>query len=212
MTLNVHVLSDRFGRRLNARVLGMNEGESIIAHVPGSAFSSVDVRLGDELAVRCLGGRTVFGFKTTVIRVCTSPYPYFHLAYPINFQQLEVRQGERVPVTIAAQVKGPNGEELQAEIRDLSGSGALLVTSTELAAQSGELELSFELNLFDVKRPLQLRATVKNAMGQPAGTGDTQRYRYGIQFVELAEQDKLFLLGFIYERLASARGTAIQFS
>jgi len=36
--------------------------------------------------------------------------------------------------------------------------------------------------------------------------GAAPRYRCGLQFLELPDADRLFLLGFVYERLSSARG------
>src|SRR5689334_4064870 len=63
-------ISSRSGHRLNARVLGMFEGGSIIAHIPGAVYT--DLIEGDEVAVRYLAGRTAYGFKATVLRRCTS--------------------------------------------------------------------------------------------------------------------------------------------
>jgi c-di-GMP-binding flagellar brake protein YcgR len=206
--LNIQVLSDRTGARLHARVLGMCEGESIIAHIPGAGFTLIELRLGDEVAVRCLEGRAVYGFKTTVIRVCTSPYPYFHLACPGIVSHVEVRQSERVSVAIPVEVKTASGEVVRAELRDLSGSGALLVAPAVLGADGDSVYLAFELNLNELQRALQIRASIRSAGLLPPATGDESRHRCGVQFQDLSEHDKLFLLGVVYERLASARGAS----
>ena len=91
--LNLQVLGDRSGNRIQAKVLGYKPGESLIAEVPGAALLPIELRLGDEIAARCLVGRHILGFKCTVLRVCTSPYPYFHLTYPERVEQTEVRHG-----------------------------------------------------------------------------------------------------------------------
>jgi c-di-GMP-binding flagellar brake protein YcgR len=202
--LNLQVLTDRTGARLHARVLGMHEGESIMAHVPG-ALTQMDLRLGDEVAVRCLAGRTVYGFKTTVIRVCTRPYPYFHLAYPGDIAQVDVRRSERVAVALSASV---SGQSSPVELRDLSGSGALLVSSTPLGVPGDAFEVSFELGFDGVNRTLRLRVSVRNADPLPHAAGEEARYRCGIQFIDAPEADRLFLLGFVYERLLAVRGAA----
>ncbi len=207
-SLNIQVLSDRAGARLSARVLGMCEGESIIAHVPSATFTPIELRPGDEMAVRCLEGRAVYGFKTTVIRVCTSPYPYFHLAWPGEISHVEVRQSERVSVAIPVDVTPASGAAVRAELRDLSGSGALLVAPAALGADGDSLQLAFELNLSELKRTLRIRASIRSAELLPAAAGDESRYRCEVQFVDLSEDDKLFLLGFVYERLAAARGAS----
>lgn len=206
--LNIQVLSDRAGARLQARVLGMYEGESIIAHIPGAGFPPIELRLGDQVAVRCLEGRAVYGFKTTVIRVCTSPYPYFHLACPGIVSHVEVRQSERVSVAIPVEVKTASGEVVRAELRDLSGSGALLVAPAVLGADGDSVHLAFELKLNELKRALQIRASIRSVALLPSATGDELRHRCGVQFLDLSEHDKLFLLGVVYERLASARGAS----
>jgi c-di-GMP-binding flagellar brake protein YcgR len=207
--LNLQVLTDRSGARLQARVLGLHEGESIMAHVPDAAFVPVDLRLGDEVAVRCLAGRTVYGFKTTVIRVCTSPYPYFHLAYPGSVARVEVRQSERVPVFLSASI---SSQSAPVEVRDLSRSGALLVATTPLGLPGDEFEVGFELGLDGVNRTLRLRASVRNADPLPRAAAEEARYRCGVQFIDVPEADRLFLLGFVYERLLSVRGAAASLS
>jgi c-di-GMP-binding flagellar brake protein YcgR len=206
--LNLQVLPDRSGARLSARVLGMCEGESIIAHVPGATFTPIELRPDDEVAVRCLEGRAVYGFKTAVIRVCTSPYPYFHLAWPSVISRAEVRQSERVSVAIPVEVKSASGAAMRAELRDLSGSGALLVAPAALGADGDSIELAFELNLNEFKRTLQIRASIRSAADLPPAAGDELRHRCGVQFLDLSQDDKLFLLGFVYERLAAARGAS----
>src|SRR6476661_10977761 len=112
ISLNLQVLGDRSGHRIQAKVLGYKPGESLIAEVPGARLLPIDLRLGDELAARCLVGRHILGFKCTVLRVCTSPYPYFHLSYPERIEQTEVRQDERAAVAIRARVSAGTGDTL----------------------------------------------------------------------------------------------------
>ena len=101
--------------------------------------------------MRCLDGRSISGFNSTVIELCSSPYPHFHLSYPSVLDRVEVRQSERVAVAIPVTVHTATGGSVAAEMRDLSASGALLI--------------------------------------------------------EVADADRLFLLGFVYEHLSSARGS-----
>ena len=64
--LNLQILGHRSGHRIQAKVLGYKPGESLIAEVPGARLLPIDLRLGDELAVRCLVGRRIIGFMCTV--------------------------------------------------------------------------------------------------------------------------------------------------
>ncbi len=201
--LNIHVLSSTDGVRLNARVLGMLEGGSIIAHLLSTQGT---LRIGDKVAVRCLEGRSISGFKSTVIEVCSSPYAHFHLSYPGTLDRVEVRQSERVAVAIPVTVRTASGGNVAAEIRDLSASGALLIASASVGAPGEHVELALPLISGQMNRTLAMKASVRNSGALSQILGAALRYRCGLQFLELADADRLFLLGFVYERLSSARG------
>lgn len=197
-------VSSRSGGRISARVLGMCEGASIIAHIPGGAFP--ELLEGDDVEVRYLAGRTAYGFKTVVLRVCATPYPYFHLAYPLSIQDVEVRKSERVAIAIPAVVTGSSGTEIEVQIRDLSCTGALLVSPVSLGSAGEVLKLSFEPRLGEIKRTLQLSATVCNAKTTEPSAGETVTHSFGVRFEALPEADEIFILAVVYENLAAVYG------
>jgi len=98
--LSIQIVPDATGERLNAHVLGMLNGASIIAHL----INAGQLQVGDKLSVRCLEGKSISGFRSTVIEVFSSPYPHFHMSYPSRFDRVEVRQSERVSVAIPVTV------------------------------------------------------------------------------------------------------------
>ena len=203
--LNIQLVSDRAGSRLTGRVLGMYEGQSIIAHLPGAASTPIELRVGQELAVRCLEGRTAVAFKAAVLRVCASPYPYFHIAYPESYQREEVRQTERVATAIPTSVNTASGVTVNPEIRDISTSGALLIGPSVPGTPGETLTVSFPLSLGELKRELHLKAVIRNASPLARAPGSQPRFRCGVQFLDLTESDKLYLLGYVYERLSVSR-------
>jgi c-di-GMP-binding flagellar brake protein YcgR len=205
---SLQVLPDRSGKRLNARVIGMREGESIIACIHQAGFGAGDLRLDDEVAVRFMVGRSVYGFKSTVIRICLSPYSYFHLAYPTEIQHVEVRQTERIGLAIPAQVDCLQRASIEAELRDLSSSGALIVTTDALGSAGDQIRMHFELSLGQMRRKFQLDGTIRNAGPFIDLLSEVQRHRHGVQFKEAGEADTLFILAFVYEKLATARTAA----
>lgn len=206
--LNVQVLSERSSPRVQARVLGYLEGQSVIAALPGATLVPIDLRLGDEVAVRYLVGRSVCGFKTSVIRVCTSPYPYFHLSYPEEVQKMDVRGAERVQVALPARLDGGAGT-VEIELRDLSATGANLSSPREIGQIGDAVKLSMELTFGEVTRQVSTAATIRNATStQQQEGGEATLWRYGVQFQDLPEADYIFVLGFVFEQLAS-RGGAV---
>ena len=197
-------VSRRSGGRISARVLGMREGASIIAHIPSGAF--VELLEGDEVEVRYLAGRTAYGFKTTVLRVCVSPYPYFHLAYPISIQDVEVRKSERVAIAIPAVAVISSGSQTEVQIRDLSCTGALLVSPVSLGSPGDVFKLSFEPRLGEIKRGFELNATVRNTQAAEPSPGEKPSHRVGVRFDTLPESDEIFVLAVVYENLAATYG------
>jgi len=205
--LNVQVLSERSSPRVQARVLGYMEGQSVIAALPGATLLPIDLRLGDEVAVRYLVGRSVYGFKTSVIRVCTSPYPYFHLQYPDSVQKMDVRGAERVQVALPARLGGAAGT-VEVELRDLSATGANVSSPREIGQVGDAVKLSVELTFGEVTRQLSTAATIRNATSAPQESGEAAVWRYGVQFQDLSEADYIFVLGFVFEQRASRGGAA----
>ena len=200
--LNLQNLSDKSGTRLQSKVLGFLDGHSILAVMPGGALLPVDLRAGDEIAVRYLMGRSVCGFLTRVLRVCTLPFPYFHLEFPKEVQRMDVRRAERVQVALAGQAQATTGT-YTVEIRDLSATGAMLSSAQELGLVNDSLQLSFELTFGEITRQLATSASIRNASPVAKTDAGAALYRYGVQFQDLPESDRIFVRGFVFEQLAS---------
>ena len=200
--LNIEVVGAAAGARFSASVLGMLEGASIIARLlaPGP------LKVGDKVSVRCLEGRSISAFNSTVIEICSSPYPHFHVSYPSKLERVEVRQSERIAVAIPVTVYTADGASVAAEVRDLSASGALLIATSSVGKPGECVDLALPLISGQVSRTLAMKASVRNSGALAHALGSTPRYRCGLQFLELTDADRLFLLGFVYERLSSARG------
>jgi c-di-GMP-binding flagellar brake protein YcgR len=201
--LNLQNLSDKNGTRLQVRVLGYLDGRSILAAMPGGALLPVDLRAGDEMAVRYLMGRSVCGFRSRVLRVCTLPFPYFHLDYPTEVQRMDVRRSERVQVALAGKCEIAGGHSVPVEIRDLSSTGAMLSASEKLGAVSDNVRVSFELTFGEITRQLSVTTSIRNAVPTERNDGGGHVFRYGIQFQDLSEADRIFVRGFVFEQLVS---------
>ena len=208
--LNLQVLSEKGGPRVQARVLGYLEGQSVMAALPGATLLPTDLRLGDEIAVRYLVGRSVCGFKTRVVRVCTSPYPYFHLDYPEEVERMDVRSAERVQVALPARLE-TGAQTVDVEVRDLSATGAMLSSASEIGEVGDVVKLSMELTFGAITRQVSTAATIRNATPAPEG-GEDSALRYGVQFEEQSEADHIFVRGFVFEQLASRAGVASLFA
>lgn len=205
--LHLQVISEKHGLRVQARVLGYLEGHSILAVMPATGLSPADLRLGDELAVRYLVGRSVYGFASQVIRLSTSPYPYFHLAYPQEVEKMDVRQAERVAVAVPVRIQAA-GTELDAELRDLSASGAMVHCQQRIGEAGEAVRVCFQLTFGDVTRSITTGAAIRNTSAASPG-GDDAAFLHGIQFQGLDENDRVLLRGFVFEQLVARSSVSI---
>ncbi|MBI1397161.1 MAG: hypothetical protein GC151_14410 [Betaproteobacteria bacterium] len=207
MPLNLHLTSSREGARITARVLGMMEGTSVLVHLPSSGPASAYLSLDEELTVRCLAGRTAIGFVTRVLRVCTSPFAYYHLAYPRQVKAVQIRQSERVAVSGEATITTSDNRTIQVELRDLSASGAMFRSHEPVGPVGTTFRIAMDLALGDMARSLAFDCTVRSEDDKPENSHDHGRHRYGIEFADVSDADRLFLFAFVYERLLAARST-----
>src|SRR5882762_4693060 len=126
---------------------------------------------GHSVLMRTFSGRHAYTFESTVDRVCRTPYPYLHLAYPAQVQQTLIRGALRVRVNLTATALNAanQGEALPSAltIADLSISGALLEAEKSLGEVGETLELAFKFlvqpNNYEVKlaTPVEIQSVRK---------------------------------------------------
>jgi hypothetical protein len=121
---------------------------------------------------------------------------------------MDVRGAERVQVALPARLDGGAGT-VEIELRDLSATGANLSSPREIGQIGDAVKLSMELTFGEVTRQVSTAATIRNATStQQQEGGEATLWRYGVQFQDLPEADYIFVLGFVFEQLAS-RGGAV---
>src|SRR4029079_10643969 len=88
-------------------LIGYVPGHSVLIRTPLVQNLPVPVPEGAVVLVRHFSGRHAFTLESRVERVCRSPYPYIHLAYPAQVQQTLIRGALRVSVALPGTVSGP---------------------------------------------------------------------------------------------------------
>jgi hypothetical protein len=101
-------------------------------------------------------------------------------------------------------VKTSAGAQVEVQVRDLSCTGALLVSTDSLGVTGDTVQLSVELSLGPIRRRLQLSATIRNAQTLQGEQG--AQHRFGMRFEALPEADQIVLLAVVYEQLATKGG------
>jgi len=120
-------------------------------------------------------------------------------------EQTEVRQSERAAIAIPTQVSTLSEEKIDAEIRDISASGAMLSVKQPVGEIGQKIRVAFDLKFAQISRSLEFAAIIRN-VNMVQGQNPPQ-YRVGIQFQDIAEQDGLFVVGFVYEHLWIEHGS-----
>ena len=206
--LNLQLTSRYSGQRWNARLIGFLEGESIVVTMPRNGGALVPFYTEDDVTVRYLAGREIHGFSTRVLKVATQPYPYLHLAFPRAIERVTIRQEERVPMDLPASYQCLKQRNITGEghLLDLSAAGTLLKGPDGLGEAGDELEMQFDVAFAGSETRIEVGAIIRNVKVDEGRQAEEGQKLYGLQFRDLSEQSRLFIKGFVYERIVQQRG------
>jgi len=205
-SVQIQPLGEPNGARHYVRLIGFAKNSSVLLSTPKVDGSYIFVRDGQNYVVRAFSGKNAYAFSTTVIRSVAVPYPYLHLSYPKDVRALVVRRGARAKVNLIASSRrlDAQGQEVAeavaASIRNVSISGALIVSPHPLGLQNDTLRLSFKLSLNDIVTLVTLDGVIRavNPSGEEIGPG---MIAYGLEFVGGNPQDRITLTAFVYQKL-----------
>lgn len=194
------------------KLIGYVENASVLVTLPLSKGFRVQVREGENVVARVFASQTAFGFDCTIERVCKLPYDYLHLSYPEIVQGAVIRKSPRIKTRIissVARVDAADGEERQAAIIvNLSADGAMVCARQRLEEKSGQISLSFRINLHDVDAHLTVKAVVRSMfIDDDKDDADHMKYQHGIQFLDLQPTDVMILQSLIYQQMIERPNT-----
>lgn len=205
--LQLQFVDDPERGRFSVKVIGHNEGQSLIISAPANNGNLLLLHEGQQFVVRSMTGRQIMAFQAEVMRTCMVPYPYVHLRIQREPERLDVRNAHRVDVDLIASVRGISEDSqeprhsLSANIVDISTSGCLLKVSSELEQDVELLNLSLRVDVAEHNRTLQVPARIcSHREVEDEATGDTH-HLYGVQFEEIEDDKRLMLYCFVYEQI-----------
>jgi c-di-GMP-binding flagellar brake protein YcgR len=198
-------------RRFQARVIGYLPGHSLLVTTPRIKDKVIIVREGQPFVVRLMAGNRIVGFATTVLRSCARPYPYLHLSYPEELQQIVVRNAQRVAVKLFASLKNEDPKyksekPRSATIVDISTTGALVTAGEKLGEVGQELALTCVFRIGGAEKLLSIPSRLRNVhVGSVESDSAQESFYHGLEF-DLKDQDAFFALhGFVYEQIVKAQ-------
>jgi c-di-GMP-binding flagellar brake protein YcgR len=183
--------------RYQVKMLGFHAPVSIMVTSPTVQGKLVFIKEGQQFLVRGFVGKNAVAYKTRVLKSNLSPFPYLHLAYPESVQSMRIRGSARVPVELVTSVVAPRGKGA-AKIVDLSWGGARMVSPQPVADKDDDVTLSFRINPSGLDVYLTIKAKVRAVNKDEGNNGQVAT---GVEFVELNEQDRLYLTNMVYQNL-----------
>lgn len=207
--LQIGLTDSRDAAHYDVSVIGSVRDRTLIVTHPQRAGSPLEVKEGAGVHARFFMRNQALGFRSNVVKVCTSPFPYLHLGFPSRLEPLQERKSARVRSALAATVRrnlGPSGEpETPGIIRDVSNMGAMLLTPVPVGVEGDELTLQFRLPLEQLgDHAVTIPATIKNSQDEADIPGSPWRHRYGVSFGIVESQATILLRAYLYERFAGA--------
>jgi c-di-GMP-binding flagellar brake protein YcgR len=190
--------------RLTARVIGYSPNKSIIISAPSVNGKHPLLKENQTFVVRMLQGNDVYGFESSVLKYYSIPYPHVHLRHPKDLECITVRGSRRVGTEIVVSVTtaaDPN-KTLSISMLNTSATGALLQTRKQLGNLNDELNISIELEIAAIKKYVRIRAIIRN-ISTPDDRSDPDDLlnKYGVQFLELNDEQKLVINAYVYEQI-----------
>ena len=213
--LQLELLTDSTRSHYYTTLIGYVPGHSVLMRTPQVQNLPIPVREGEPVLVRTFSGRHAYTFGSKVDRVCRTPYPYLHLAYPAQVQQTTIRGALRVRVNLTATALNAanQGEALPSAltIADLSISGALLEAEKSLGEVGETLELAFKFlvqpNNYEVKlaTPVKIQSVRKTKRERAL----EEVFIHGVRFAKLRSTEGLLLQSYIQQVLLDDRSRVV---
>ena len=196
-------------------LIGFVPGHSVLIRTPMVQNLPVPVPEGAVVLVRALSGRHAFTLESRIERVCRSPYPYIHLAYPVKVQQTLIRGALRVRVALpgTASHSDDKADDVPCAvvISDLSVSGAQLETQTSLGDTGDKFGLVFKFvvqpNNYEVK--LVTTAQIQGVRKITKERAREEVFSHGVRFGKLHATEGLLLQSYVQQILLADRSRVV---
>lgn len=195
--VQLQTLHPAHAERYQVRMIGFYAPVSLMVTSPTIQGRLVFVKEGQQFLVRGFVGKDAVAYKTRVIKSNLAPFPYLHLAYPETVQSMRIRGSSRVSVELVTAVSGPAGQA-SAKIVDLSCGGARMMSANPVAEKGDQVKLSFRINPSGLDVYLSINAKVRTVTRDETAN---RQVATGVEFVDLKEQDRLYLTNMVYQNL-----------
>ena len=202
--IQLQFIPDNGRDRLSAKVIGHAPGKSLIISAPLLNGKLTLLKDSQRFIVRMLQGNNVYGFESSILKSYSVPFPHVHLSHPTDVERIVVRGSRRIETEVVVSVtsEATSNKPLSVSMLNTSATGALLQTTSELGTLNDEVSISIELEVVNIKKYLRIKAIIRN-VSTPQDRDDTEdlQNKYGVQFMDLTEEQKLIINAYVYEQI-----------
>ncbi|WP_027853950.1 flagellar brake protein [Marinobacterium litorale] len=190
--------------RFNVQLIGYRQSGSVVVTAPRQSGSAVVLSEGAVLTARMMAGNWVCSFDTRLIKVQAQPYPHWHLAFPEQVDARRLRTHTRVPVNLAVSVDlddsemGMMGAPVSAWCSDIHIEGACIEAPKLLAKIGQKIFVTARVSVAGIDHVVLAPAVVRKLHELESGAFNV--IAHGVEFVELEEDTRLILAGFVYQQ------------
>lgn len=196
--IQLQTMSTTNAERYQVRMIGFHAPVSLLVTAPTSQGKLVFVKEGQQFLVRGFVGKDAVAYKTRVLKSNLSPFPYLHLAYPDSVQSMRIRSSARVQVDLVTAITREGAGQASAKMTDISVGGARLLSPRPVANKNETVKVSFRINPAGLDVYMTLNALVRAVSADDSLDGQIAT---GIEFVDISEQDRLYLTNMVYQNL-----------
>lgn len=188
----------------SVRLVGyLGNQRSILVTTPFVEKTPLILSEGEEVEVRMVNGSNIYAFQAPIQRLCTSPFHYMHLDYPVEVRAQKLRRSPWSRVNFDATATDAQGGRDLVRIVNLSSDGAQLYAPPLLGAPGAVLRLSFHAEMDELKTTLSLEAEILHVHAPQAGREAAEGVvEYGVAFRGVSAADALWLKGLVYRHIA----------
>jgi hypothetical protein len=190
--------------RYSVQLIGLREGASVIVSAPRTSGTPLLLNEGAPVTLRLMAGNWICAFDTRLLKIQTTPYHHWHLAYPTRIDAQRVRQHTRVPVNLAVAVDIDDLEPaavdypMTACCTDIHLAGACIEAPRLLARVGQKIFITARIAVAGIDHVLLVPALVRNVHESESGSFSV--ISHGVEFVDLEEETQLILAGFVYQQ------------
>lgn len=194
--LQVH---DNPAIRYTVKLIGYVKNQSILVTAPKIDGRGAIVRDGQTFIVRAFPGKKAYAFTAAALKSVYTPHAYLHLSYPKIVRCTAIRQSSRASVKIIASVSIGDPEQTSAAVlSDISMGGTSGLLKKQIGKKNDRGIIKFKVNTAGEDALLTLPIIVRSI----SETENTQEFRYGFEFSDIATQSKIILSSFVHQTLA----------